>query len=167
MKKLLTLLLTAALATAAATTAFADTSIEPGTDGNPNPETGTTNVSYTVQPSYTVTIPGTVTLDSTTQKSTATVKVENVTVPYDQKVKVAVTGTNQNNEFKVKSNEGAVLTYSVKNGNNVAELNNTVLEVASNAADKKGSTTLTFEITDAVVYSGIYTGTATFTVSVG
>lgn len=74
MKKLFTLLLTAALATAAATTAFAaDNTIKPGNDGNTDPKTGTTNVTYMVQPTYTVTIPSTVTLSSTTKKSKAIV----------------------------------------------------------------------------------------------
>lgn len=160
MKKLLTLLLTAALATAAATTAFADTSIEPDTTtGNPNPSTGTTNVTYTVQPSYTVTIPGTVTLDSTTKKSEAIVKAENVTVPYNYAVKVTLTDANG---FQVTSEEGAKLTYKVTEY--VSEINEgaVVLQVASD----KGEDTLKFEITDKVTYSGKYTGTVIFTVSV-
>ena len=41
MKKIVTLLLTAALAVTAATTAFADTKIEPGPDSSPNPASGT------------------------------------------------------------------------------------------------------------------------------
>lgn len=40
MKKIVTLLLTAALAVTAATTAFADTKIEPGPDSSPNPASG-------------------------------------------------------------------------------------------------------------------------------
>ena len=44
MKKFVTLLLTAALATAAATTAFADTIV--------NPANGQMKVTYTVNPSY-------------------------------------------------------------------------------------------------------------------
>lgn len=164
MKKLLTLLLTAALATAAATTAFAtDNTIKPGDDGNTDPKTGTTNVTYTVQPTYTVTIPGTVTLDSRMKSNTATVKAENVTVPHGQAVKVALTNANS---FKVTSQEGAELTYKVTKNRQAVNVNDTVLSVASNATDKKGETALVFEITDSVVYSGEYTGTVTFTVSV-
>ena len=164
MKKLLTLLLTAALATAAATTAFADTTISAGTDGKPNPTAAPQmNVTYTVQPSYTVTIPAKVTLDSTTKKSEATVKAENVTVPHGQAVKVALTNANS---FKVTSQEGAELTYKVTKNEQAVNVNDTVLSVASNAIDKKGETALVFEITDSVVYSGEYTGTVTFTVSV-
>lgn len=165
MKKLLTLLLTAALATAAATTAFAaDNTIKPGDDGNPTPTAAPEmTVTYTVNPSYTVTIPASVTLDSTTKKSEATVKAENVTVPHGQAVKVALTNANG---FKVKSAEGAELTYKVTKKGQAVNVNDTVLSVASNATDKKGETALVFEITDSVVYSGEYTGTVTFTVSV-
>ena len=156
MKKLLTLLLTAALATAAATTAFADTSI--------TPSDGKMNVTYTVAPSYTVTIPASVTLNTLAKKGSATVKAENVTVPHGKAVKVALTNAN---DFKVKSAEGAELTYTItKDRQNVAE-NGVVLSVASNATNKKGESILEFEITDKIVYSGEYTGTVTFTVSVG
>lgn len=156
MKKLLTLLLTAALATAAATTAFADTIV--------NPTDGKMYVTYTVNPSYTVTIPANVTLGSNTKMSTATVKAENVTVPHGQAVKVALTNANS---FKVTSQEGAELTYKVTKNEQAVNVNDTVLSVASNAIDKKGETALVFEITDSVVYSGEYKGTVTFTVSVG
>ena len=160
MKKLLTLLLTAALATAAATTAFAtDNTIKPGDDGNTDPKTGTTNVTYTVQPTYTVTIPGTVTLDSTTKKSEATVKAENVTVPYNYAVKVTLTDANG---FQVKSEEGAKLTYKVTESAREKTEGSVVLQVASD----RGEGNLEFEITDKVTYSGKYTGTVTFTVSV-
>ena len=43
MKKFVTLLLTAALAVTAATTAFADTEIKPGPNSSPNPAGGDIN----------------------------------------------------------------------------------------------------------------------------
>ena len=164
MKKLVTLLLTAALAITAATTAFADdtTQIQPGADGNPSTANNPIPVTYTVNPSYTVTIPTSVTLNSTTKSSTAKVKAENVTVPYGQSVKVALA-----TDFKVKAGEGAELTYIVKKDGTAVANNATVLEVAPTAQVKTGSATLTFELTGNVVYSGTYTGTVTFTVSVG
>ena len=166
MKKVFALLLTAALAAAATTTAFADTQYSQ-TFGPENTTPPSMDVTYTVNSAYTVTIPALVTLSSTTKDSTATVKAENVTVPNGKKVKVSLTGTNQNNEFKVKSAEGAELAYAVsKNGTAIA-LNGTVLEVASDAEDKKGEAELKFAITDNIVYSGEYTGTVTFKVSVG
>lgn len=163
MKKLLTLLLAAALATAAATTAFADdTTIGPGTNGNPTPATKDTTVTYTVQPSYTVTIPASVTM-----LSTAIVRAGDVTLPKGQAVKVKLTDAKG---FKVKSQEGAELSYAVfqetVNGSKLVKLNDTVLSVASDATDKKGEALLTFAFENKATYSGTYTGTLTFTVSV-
>lgn len=161
MKKLVTLLLTAALATAAATTAFADDyNITAGTDGNPTPTAKPEmQVSYTVNPSYTVTIPASVTLDSNTKSSTAKVSADNVTVPYNYAVKVTLTNANG---FKVTSQEGAKLTYTVKQYEYTKTEGAVVLQVASGS----GSDTLKFEITDKVVYSGTYKGNVIFTVSV-
>ena len=68
MKKFVTLLLTAALAVTAATTAFADTEIKPGPNSSPNPAGGDINVEYTVKPSYLVTIPTKVTLSKHCQR---------------------------------------------------------------------------------------------------
>ena len=162
MKKLVTLLLTAALAITAATTAFADTTISPDANDPLAPSNKGIPVTYTVNPSYTVTIPTSVTLDSNTKSSTAKVKAENVTVPYGQSVKVALA-----TDFKVTSDEGAELTYTVKKDNVAVANNAVVLEVASNATGKTGETALTFELNDNIVYSGTYTDTVTFTVSVG
>ena len=164
MKKFVTLLLTAALAVTAATTAFADdtaTQIGPGTDGSPNPSSGRMDVTYTVKPSYTVTIPGLVTLNATTP-SKATVKAENVTIPMGQKLEVTL---KSDKNFYVKTSEGAVRKYNVTKDNSTTPISNdaTVLEV--NYGTK--STELTFEIEQKnVTYSGDYTDTVTFTVSV-
>lgn len=170
MKKFVTLLLTAALAITAATTAFAtnlNTEIKPGTDGKPTPSSGSLNVTYTVNPGYTVTIPTSVTLDSNTKSSTAKVKAENVTVPFGKSVKVALA-----TDFKVKAGDSAdapTLNYQVTIPNSTTSVQSgaTVLEVASDATGKQGETTLKFDITSDIVYSGTYTGTVTFTVSVG
>lgn len=168
MKKLVTLLLTAALAITAATTAFAD-DITPGADGKPNPSSKQIDVTYTVTPSYTVTIPATIALDSQTKQGTASVTATNVTIPHDKALTVAISS---NTDFKVKIGDGTdapTLKYQVtKRVNNsttetsVDKTNNTVLEVKSGS----GSTELTFKLIDNVVYSGTYTGTVTFTVSV-
>lgn len=161
MKKLVTLLLTAALAITAATTAFADDApataqIKPGASSKQ------IDVTYTVNPSYTVTIPATVTLN-TDAPSTATVEATGVTIPKNQKLKVTL---NSDKAFYVKTDEGAELKYNVTKGNNsttgttVDNTNNTVLEVTSGS----GSTELTFTLTGNVVYSGAYKDTVTFTV---
>lgn len=163
MKKLVTLLLTAALAITAATTAFAaDTLITPAPNSSPNPTSGRLNVTYTVNPSYTVTIPASVTM-----LNTAIVRAGDVTLPKGQAVKVKLTDAKG---FKVKSQEGAELSYAVfqetVNGSELVKLNDTVLSVASDAKDKKGKALLTFAFANKATYSGTYTGTLTFTVSV-
>ena len=169
MKKFVTLLLTAALAITAATTAFADTTITPAPNSSPNPSSGSMNVNYTVGPRYLVTIPAEVTLSSTkngTVEGKATVTAENVTVPYGESVKVTLSS-----DFTVNTTEGAALSYEVWKPDNsttgtlVDNMNNTVLEVASGS----GSTELTFALApnSAITYSGNYTDTVTFTVSVG
>lgn len=162
MKKLLTLLLTAALATAAATTAFADTSIKPDTTtGNPNPETGTTNVSYTVKPSYTVTIPAKVTLGEN-----ATISASKVKINKNQNLIVKLTGTSESdNAFKVKAN-GAELTYTVKKGTMDIAVGGEVLKVNSDSNPNDLSAKLSFVAPSSATYAGTYEGNVTFTVSV-
>lgn len=163
MKKLLTLLLTAALATAAATTAFADdTTISAGTDGKPSPTAAPQmNVTYTVQPTYTVTIPASVTLG---QK--ATVSASNVKIGKNQHLNVKLTGTSgANNAFTVKAGD-EVLTYKVKKDNADIAINSEVLNVNTDTPDNELSAKLSFDASDTATYAGTYTGTVTFTVSV-
>lgn len=162
MKKFVTLLLTAALAVTAATTAFA-AEIKPGENGNPNPASGSMNVEYTVTPKYTVIIPATVTLDSTSKQAEATVTAKDVTVPNNQSVKVSL----NTDAFKVTSDEGAELICKVTKDGAAVQKNVPFLEVASNAAGKTGSAKLTFAIDGNVTYSGTYKGQVIFTVSYG
>lgn len=172
MKKFVTLLLTAALAITAATTAFAaDTTIGPGTTNSKQ-----INVTYTAAPSYTVTIPATITLTSQTNgtaEGTAKVEATNVTVPYGQSVKVALSTDFQVALTNASTTPAPTLKYKVykvgntkPSNNDLVKDNGTVLEVAPEATDKKGTATLAF-VTDEVVYSGTYEGTVTFKVSVG
>lgn len=162
MKKLVTLLLTAALAVTAATTAFADTEITPGPASSPTPASGDMDVTYTVKPSYTVTIPGLVTLN-TAAPSTATVTATDVTIPNGQKVRVTL---NSKNNFYVITNEGARGTYTVKKDNSTTPISNGATVLEANYGTK--STVLTFEFQKKnVTYSGEYKDTVTFTVSVG
>lgn len=176
MKKLVTLLLTAALAITAATTAFAD-EIK-GTDGNLNQSSNGIPVTYTAAPSYTVTIPAKVKLSSQTNgtaEGTATVSATNVTVPYGKSVKVALSSNFQVALTNVSATPAPTLSYKVYKvgnpntkpaANDFVTNNGTVLEVAPDAEGKTGNVTLTF-VTDPVVYSGAYEGTVTFEVSVG
>lgn len=167
MKKIVTLLLTAALAVAAATTAFADTEIKPGPVSSPTPASGDMDVTYTVKPSYTVTIPTSVTLDSNSKSNTATIKVKKVTVDYGKKAKVALKSDTNFTVKAGKNTDDPTLAYKVWKGNTEVMKGDTVLEVTPNATGKKGETTLKFEIASDIVYSGTYTGQVTFNVSVG
>ena len=162
MKKIVTLLLTAALAVTAETTAFADTEITPGPASSPTPSSGDMDVTYTVKPSYTVTIPGLVTLN-TAAPSTATVTATDVTIPNGQKVRVTL---NSKNNFYVITNEGARGTYTVKKDNSTTPISNGATVLEANYGTK--STVLTFEFQKKnVTYSGEYKDTVTFTVLVG
>lgn len=166
MKKLVTLLLTAALAiTAAATTAFAaDTQITPAPNSSPNPSSGLMNVNYTVRPSYLVTIPETVTWNSANTQSTATVKAEKVTIPKGQAVQVKL--MTDFTATYVEDTNAPKLTYQVANADSTKTFKNDdiVLTVESGS----GSTDLAFAIVDVnkAKYSGTYIGTVTFEVSV-
>ena len=169
MKKLVTLLLTAALAITAATTAFADdtaTQIVPGPASSPTSASGDMNVTYKVTPSYLVTIPKNVMLSSTnngTVEGEATVEASKVTVPYNQKVKVSLNTA----AFEVTSGEGAKLPCKVSKNGAAVVAGEPFLKVAPDAPGKEGKADLTFAIDGNVTYSGTYTGQVTFTVSVG
>lgn len=157
MKKILALLLTAALAAATATTALADTTVKQDT----TLKTGTTDVTYTVQPTYTVTIPASVTLGQE-----ATVSASGVKIGKNQKLKVRITGTSGNdNAFTVTAN-GAELTYTVKKGDTNIAVNDEVLSVDSTTQGDGLSAKLSFIAPNSATYAGTYTGTVTFTVSV-
>lgn len=146
MKKFVTLLLTAALAVTAATTAFADTEIKPGPNSSPNPAGGDINVEYTVKPSYLVTIPTKVTLSSTangTVEGVATVTASKVTVPYNQKVKVALNSA----AFEVTSVEGAKLTCKVLKGKDAVVAGNPFWKSRLLHQAKRAKQTLRLQLT--------------------
>lgn len=157
MKRLLTCVLALVMALSLSVTAFAA-----GITQDTVLKTGSTEVTYTVNPTYTVTIPATVTLGGTAVE----VKAENVVVDRGKQVVVKLTGTSgTNNAFTVKTAEEAVLAYTVKNGDTVVDINDAVLAVNPGTANS-GSTTLTFTAPTSITYAGTYTGTVTFTVSV-
>ena len=165
MKKMITLILAMTMALSVSATAFAaDTTINQDTA---EPKNGSTKVTYTVAPSYTVTIPATVTLDG----SAVEVKAEGVKVNKNSQVVVKLTGTSYSgNAFKVTTTEGAELAYTVKKGDTLVNIDDTVLSVnpdsATDGNGASGSTSLSFSLNDTIQYAGNYTGTVTFTVSV-
>ena len=153
MKKLLALILTVALMVTLSVTAFA---ADYDTTGNKG-----MTVTYSVAPAYTVTIPPTVTIGAS--GTSAEISAADVVVEKGQYVSVTLA---ENNNFTVKTDEGAELTYTVTaNGENIAA-GGEVLAV--NPADgKTGTATITFDIDEsAIQYAGTYTGSATFTIAV-
>ena len=156
MKKLFALILTVAMIATMSVTAFAATVDQGSTDPN-----GSMNVTYSVAPAYTVTIPETVTIGA--EGTEKTVSAEGVVVKKGQYVSVTLAA---DNNFTVKTTEGAELTYTVTaNGENVAP-GGEILAV--NPADgKTGTATITFDIDETKIqYAGTYTGSATFTIDV-
>ena len=124
------------------------------------PVEGTT-VTYTVDPTYTVTIPENVTIG--TDGTEKTVSAEGVVVEKGKYVSVTLA---ENNNFTVKTIEGAELTYTVTKGGQPVAAGGEILAV--NPADgKTGTATITFDIDEsAIQYAGTYTGSATFTIAV-
>lgn len=157
MKKLLALALALVMVLSLSVTAFA-ADINQDSD----PKTGTTSVSYTVNPTYTVTIPASVTLGET-----VTVSASNVVVPKGKQLLVGIISNNDDDAFFVQTAEGEMLFYSVKKSGVSINImvGDPVLKVNPENADN-GSATLTFEEPTYVTYAGTYTGTVTFTVSV-
>lgn len=120
-------------------------------------------VVYVADPTYTVTIPATVEMG---QK--ATISAENVVVEKGKQVVVKLSGTGESdNAFKLRTQQGAAVTYTVKNGDQAVNVGDSVLTVNPQTASS-GSTKLSFVAPAAasILYAGTYTGTVTFTVSV-
>jgi len=153
MKKLFALILAITMMATLSVTAFA-------TDYDTTGDKGMT-VTYSVNPGYTVTIPETVTIGADgTEK---TVSVEDVVVNKGQYVSVTLAA---DNNFTVKTAEGAELAYTVTANGEAVAAGGEILAV--NPADgKAGTATITFDIDEtAIQYAGTYTGIATFTIAV-
>jgi len=153
MKKLFALLLAITMMATLSVTAFA---ADYDTEGNKG-----MNVTYSVNPGYTVTIPETVTIGA--DGTEMTVSAEDVVV--EKGLYVSVTLAADNN-FTVKTAEGAELTYTVTKGGQSVAAGGEILAV-NPASAAGGSANITFAINEAdVKYAGTYTGTATFTIAV-
>lgn len=153
MKKLFALLLAITMMATLSVTAFA-------TDYDTAGNKGMT-VTYSVSPAYTVTIPETVTIGADgTEK---TVSAEGVVVNKGEYVSVTLAA---DNNFTVKTTEGAELAYTVTANGEAVAAGGEILAV--NPKDgKTGTANITFDIDEsAIKYAGTYTGTATFTIAV-
>ncbi|MGN1315433.1 MAG: ubiquitin-like protein [Acutalibacteraceae bacterium] len=118
-------------------------------------------VEFVSVPTYTVTIPATVELGET-----AEIKAEDVVVEKGKQVQVALTGTSESdNSFKLKTDEGAELSYTVDNGTIDINVGDTVLAVNPDDTDT-GTANLKFVKQGSEAYAGTYTGTVTFTISI-
>ena len=153
MKKLFAFILAITMMATLSVTAFAADYDTAGDKGM--------NVTYSVNPGYTVTIPETVTIGA--NGTSATVSAEDVVVNKGQYVSVTLAA---DNNFTVKTAEGATLTYTVTKGGQLVAAGGEILAV--NPADgKTGTATITFDIDEsAIQYAGTYTGSATFTIAV-
>ena len=151
MKKLFALLLAITMMATLSVTAFA---VDYDTTG----DKGMT-VTYSVNPEYTVTIPTDVTIDG----NSTTISAEGVVVEKGRYVSVTLA---ENNDFTVKTAEGAELAYTVTKGNQPVSAGGEILAV--NPADSAaGTATIIFDIDESTIqYAGTYTGTATFTIAV-
>lgn len=118
-------------------------------------------VEFVSAPTYIVTIPATVELGGT-----AEIKAENVVVEKGSQVEVKLTDTNEaDNSFKLKSDEGAELAYTVNDGTNDISVGDTVLTVNPDNSNT-GTANLSFVKQGSEAYAGAYKGTVTFTISV-
>ena len=152
MKKLFALLLTITMMATLSVTAFAADYDTEGDKGM--------NVTYSVNPGYTVTIPETVTIGA--DGTSATVSAADVVVNKGQYVSVTLAA---DNNFTMKTTEGAELTYTVTANGETVAAGGEILAVNPASADN-GSTEITFAINDEIQYAGTYTGSATFTIAV-
>lgn len=117
---------------------------------------------YCGQPeiAYTVTIPATVELGNT-----ATIKAEGVALPDDKRLNVKVADTSAFQVALVYGNETVdKCAYTVAIGETPVTPGNTVLTAEGNVAEN--SVVLQFNKPETTTYSGTYTGTVSFTVSV-
>ncbi|WP_293966529.1 hypothetical protein [uncultured Eubacterium sp.] len=117
---------------------------------------------YVNAPTYTVTIPATVELGED-----ITISATGVNVVSGSQLAVKLSGTSEaDNTFKLKTDEGAELSYGIIKDSTALTMGSTVLTVAGGIADNTGTANLSFVKQGNEAYAGAYKGTVTFTVSV-
>ena len=109
---------------------------------------------------YTVTIPATVELGNAAS-ATATISAENVTLPTDKTLQVTVNGPFT---ATLVGKTDVTAQYTIQKDGTALESGDPVLTAQNGESPK---IPLTFVKPDAAPYAGSYTGTVTFTVSVG
>lgn len=135
-------------------------------DENSKNQNGTASLAHEVAPAYIVTIPASVTIGNK-----ATVKAEGVRVDYGKQVVVRLSGGSALT-VALEGDPNETLDYTVSAGGQKVDAGGAVLAVdpddATETALASGSAELAFNLAESAVvkYSGSYTGTVTFTVSV-
>ena len=156
-KKIITITMAAAMLLTSAFTAFAEP-ITQTTDPD-----GTTNVTYSVDPVYTVVIPASVTLEESEVTEQIMIyganENSNVVIPSTKIVNVALTASA--NGFNVVNEQEDSISYTVNGVDELSELT----DIAWCEPDSRTTTDIVFEKTGAIVFSGTYTDTLIFTVS--
>lgn len=175
MKKLLSIALTLALTLSLSVTAFAEeskTTIQPGADGSPSPESAAADVVFSVAPAYTITIPKTVELAKKTDVDTGAVTYEQdaaVTASEDVRLlkgqKIRVTLSAGADGFVLTTDQNASLPYTVTVDDSAEAIENsgTVASFVTSAGEQ--TSTLHFAADDPT-YAGVYGDTVTFTISI-
>ena len=95
---------------------------------------------------------------------TATISASGVNVVSGSSLVVTLTDAQS---FKLRTDEGAELSYTITKDSAPLGAGDTVLTVAGGTADSSGSVELTFSApTTAIQHSGDYKGTVTFTITI-
>ncbi|MGN0538132.1 MAG: hypothetical protein ACI4M3_09170 [Acutalibacteraceae bacterium] len=171
MKKIITSVLAATFALSATVTAFAvgPTTVIPGTDGNPTPDSGTTSVTFNVAPTYTVTIPAEVVLNAKDNNGTVTYE-NDLTITADAGVrllennKIKVT---MDSDFYLKTAASATyqLPYTVKIGDSTGAITSGEVVALFETKTTEQTSVLHFAAGNPE-YAGNYSDTVTFNISI-
>ncbi len=169
MKKLLTGVLALTMCCAMSAPVFAeDTVIVPGQDGNPNPDKGSTAVSFNVGPTYEITIPDTVELEKVEANGAITYE-KNMTITASAGVRLEENQTIQvtmDSDFALTTDADAEysLPYTVKVGNSqdAIESGDVVATFTTNTSEQ--TSTLSFAAGNPT-YAGKYKDTVTFNIA--
>lgn len=175
-KTLITLALTGLLTAVLAAPALAKEIVQPTPPTTV--ATGDSSVTATVDQTYTVTIPDTVNFGTLTKASKdvvkdLTVKVNNLLIDKNQTLKINVKGDGTADAFTIRTNGGASIAYAVyaKNKDTTSgaavDPNGEFAAVTSaDTPDTEQDVSGKLKQTGAVIHSGSYTGTLTFTCTV-
>ena len=151
-KEIIAIVLALVMVMGMGTAAFAQTDTESG-------KTQTTTVNYTKTQTYTWSVPATITAGHETNGS-GTVEASEVYIGYGKKLTIDITAG---------LSDGKITLTSAAAGNDTATatVTFTALTVNAGADNFEGSTTLTVAAPDDFKYAATYTGTLTFTATVG